>query len=54
MDDTILVALQVEDGRKEGELVHYVGMILDIEEDGHLNVSFLRVVTIHQEHLYVP
>lgn len=43
MDDFILVALHVEEGRSEGELVHYVGKLVDIEEDGNLSVSFLRV-----------
>lgn len=38
-----MVALQVEEGRTEGEVVHYVAKIVGVAEDCTLNVSFLRV-----------
>ena len=38
-----MVALKVEEGRKEGDLIHYVGKIVGMEQGGSLSVSFLRV-----------
>ena len=44
MDDFILVALPVEEGPKEGTIVHYVGKLVGIEEGGsQFLVSFLRI-----------
>ena len=44
MDDFILVALPIEEGPKEGQLVHYVGKLVGFGEGGRqLNVSFLRL-----------
>ena len=44
VDDFILVALRVEEGPKEGNIVHYVGKLVGIEEGGRqLCVSFLRM-----------
>ncbi|MPC47431.1 hypothetical protein E2C01_041178 [Portunus trituberculatus] len=33
VDDFILVAIVIEDGRNEKKVIHYVGKILGIEED---------------------
>ena len=35
--------LQVEEGPKEREQVHYMRKILAIEADGHFDMKFLRV-----------
>ena len=44
MDDFILVALPVEQGPREGQLVHYVGKVVAFEEGRtRLSVSFLRL-----------
>ena len=31
------------EGRKGDEVLHYVGKVRDIEEDGHLVINFLRI-----------
>ena len=44
VEDFILVALPVEEGPQEGNIVHYVGRVKGIEEAGsQLSVSFLRI-----------
>ena len=36
-----MVELDVE-GRKKDEVLHYVGQVKELEEDGHLLINFLR------------
>ena len=44
MDDFILVALPIEQGPREGHLVHYVAKCVGLEEgQTRLRVSFLRL-----------
>ena len=43
MGDFVLVELPLEEGRQAGSLVCYVARVLAIEEDGRLNLSFLRL-----------
>ena len=37
------MVLPIEEGPQEGKVVHFVGRIMGIEEDGRLSVSFLRI-----------
>ena len=44
MDDFVLVALPIEQGPREGHLVHYVAKVVAFEEGRtRLSVSFLRL-----------
>ena len=46
MGDFVLVELQLEEGRNAGTLVCYVGQVLELQEDGMLNISFLRMRSV--------
>lgn len=39
----MLVGLPYEEGKQVGSFAHYVAQVLGIEEDGRLNLSFLRL-----------
>lgn len=41
--DFVLVELEFEEGREAGTKVHYVGKILNLEENGQYSISFLRL-----------
>ena len=43
MGDFILVELKLEEGKNMGTLVCYVAQVVAIMEDGHFNLSFLRI-----------
>ena len=43
MGDFVLVELEQEEGRNAGTLVCYVAKVLEILEDGKLQLSFLRI-----------
>ena len=54
VDDYILVALPIEEGPQEGNLVHYVGKLVGIEEGGsQLLVTFLRMKSPFARDLFV-
>lgn len=42
MDDFVLVELQVQ-GKKREEVVHYVGKVISITDEGELEIDFLRM-----------
>ena len=47
-----MVELPLEEGRQTGSLVHYVARVLAIEEDGRLNLSFLRLKSSKMKDTY--
>ena len=42
VDDFVLVELEVE-GRKAEDVVHYVGQVREVKDDGHHVINFLRI-----------
>ena len=50
--DFVLVELPLEEGRNAGTLVCYVAKVMEMQEDGKVKLSFLRMKSCGQKEMF--